>query len=87
MAAGRPLVLAARGEAAALVAATGAGLVVEPEDPHALAAAFRTLAADPARRTELGARGREAAAGFTRAAAVERWAALLADVVAQRARR
>ena len=34
------------------------GLVVPPEDPAAMAQALRTLAADPARRTELGANGR-----------------------------
>lgn len=87
MAAGRPVVLGARGEAAALVRTTGAGLVVEPEDPVALADAFRVLSGDPARRTALATSARAAAAGFTRAATVKRWAALLEDVAAQRARR
>ena len=87
LAAGRPLVLAARGEAAALVRETGAGVVVEPEDPDGLADAFRELAADPARRGRMAARARTAAAGFDRSAAVARWAALLEALVAQRARR
>ena len=34
------------------------GLVVPPEDPAAMAQALRALAADPARRAELGANGR-----------------------------
>ncbi len=34
------------------------GLVVPPDDPAAMAAALRALAADPARRAELGANGR-----------------------------
>lgn len=34
------------------------GLVVPPEDPTAMAQALRALAADPARRAELGANGR-----------------------------
>lgn len=34
------------------------GLVVPPEDPAAMAEALRALAADPARRAELGANGR-----------------------------
>src|SRR6476659_3085929 len=54
MAAARPVVLAARGEAARLVTAEGCGLVVPPENPEALAAALATLAVDPARRAALG---------------------------------
>ena len=87
MAAGRPVVLSARGESAALVERSGAGLVVPPEDPRALADALRSLAADPELRARLGAAGREAVrAGYDRAASVRAWAALLERVVAQRAR-
>lgn len=78
MAAGRPLVLAARGEAAALVEASGAGLVVQPEDPRALAEALRALAADPERRARLGAAGRRAVErDFGRDAWLRRWHDLL----------
>ncbi|HET8862107.1 MAG TPA: glycosyltransferase family 4 protein, partial [Solirubrobacterales bacterium] len=51
MAAGRPVVLAGRGEAARLVEREECGVVVPPEDPRALAAALAALAADPGRRT------------------------------------
>ena len=79
MAAGRPLVLAARGEAARLVEAEGCGLVVPPEDPRALAEALASLAADPARRTAMGAAGRRTAErDFGREAWLERWQHLLA---------
>jgi glycosyltransferase involved in cell wall biosynthesis len=77
LAAGRPVVVSARGEAAALVERTQTGIVVAPEDPSALAAAFRTLAADPELRRGAGERARTAATAFDRAGAVERWAELL----------
>jgi glycosyltransferase involved in cell wall biosynthesis len=78
MAAGRPVVLAARGEAARLIESAGAGLVVEPENPQALAEALRALAADPARRARLGAAGREAVEReFGREAWLDRWQDLL----------
>ncbi|MGH2947774.1 MAG: glycosyltransferase, partial [Solirubrobacteraceae bacterium] len=81
MAAGRAVVLSAGGEAAELVRRTGVGVVVPPEDAAALAAAFRSLAADPAGTAEIGARGRRAAAEeFDRAGSADRWTALLARV-------
>ena len=83
MAAGRPAILAARGEAAALVSRTGSGLVVAPEDPLALAQAFRELRAAPAQAREMGRRGAAAARSFDRAAAVEQWIELLAELVGQ----
>lgn len=58
MAAGRPVLYAGAGEGAALVKDAGAGIVVEPEDPAALVAAARALAADPARAAEMGRNGR-----------------------------
>jgi glycosyltransferase involved in cell wall biosynthesis len=80
MAAGRPVLLAARGEAARLVEAESCGLVVPPEDPRALAAALTALAADPARRAEMGAAGRRAAErDFGREAWLHRWHDLLAS--------
>jgi len=44
MAAGRPVVLSAAGESARFVEDSGAGVVAAPEDPAALAEAFRSLA-------------------------------------------
>jgi glycosyltransferase involved in cell wall biosynthesis len=56
MAAGRPIVMAARGEAPALLEEAGGGVVVPPEDPEALAVAWRRLVLDPALRQTLGGR-------------------------------
>lgn len=79
MAAGRPLVLAARGEAARLVEDERCGVVVPPEDPRALAEALTALAADPDRRAAMGAAGRRTAErDFSREAWLNRWQALLA---------
>lgn len=81
MAAGRPVVLAARGEAARLVETERCGVVVPPEDPRALAEALTTLAADPPRRAAMGAAGRAAAErSFGREAWLDRWRDLLAAV-------
>jgi glycosyltransferase involved in cell wall biosynthesis len=78
MAAGRPVVLAARGEAARLIEREGCGLVVPPEDPRALAEAFAALAAEPGRRREMGIAGRRAVErDFSREAWLRRWAELL----------
>jgi len=41
---------------------SGAGLVVDPEDPHAIAAAVDRLAADPEGRRDMGERARRAVA-------------------------
>ena len=61
MGAGRPLVLVAEGEPAAIVRRTGAGLSVAPGDVDGLAAALRRLAESPGERREMGARGRRVA--------------------------
>jgi glycosyltransferase involved in cell wall biosynthesis len=58
MAAGLPVVGTRVGGIPELVADGETGLVVEPEDPGALAAALETLASSPERRLELGRRGR-----------------------------
>jgi glycosyltransferase involved in cell wall biosynthesis len=57
--AGRPVLAAVSptSETAREVAASGAGLLVRPDDPAALLAAVRGLAADPARRERLGGAG------------------------------
>lgn len=83
MAAGRPVVLAARGEAARLVESERCGVVVPPEDPRALAEALTALAADPTRRAALGAAGRRTAEReFGREAWLERWSKLLTEAAA-----
>jgi glycosyltransferase involved in cell wall biosynthesis len=77
MAAGRPAIVAARGEAAELVRTGGAGVAVAPEDPHALADAFRLLRAYPGRARAMGECGRLRARDFDRSAAIDQWEELL----------
>jgi glycosyltransferase involved in cell wall biosynthesis len=81
MAAGRGLVLAARGEAASLVESSGAGIVVPPEDPAALADALQRIASDPRIASEMGRAGRALAEQrFGREQSVDRWLELLESV-------
>lgn len=85
MAAGRPLLLSAAGEAAEFVSDAGAGVVVPPEDVDALAHAMVGLAAMPeAELRAIGARGVAHAAGFARPAMIAAWSELLSDVVSDR---
>ena len=57
LAAGKPVVAALAGEAAQIMREAGA-CVVPPGDDAAMAQAIRALAADPARRAEMGRQGR-----------------------------
>jgi glycosyltransferase involved in cell wall biosynthesis len=59
LARGVPVVLPRHGAFPELLAATGGGLLVEPEDTGAIASALRELVDDRARREALGRRGRE----------------------------
>ena len=61
LATGRPIVLVATGAAARIVTEAEAGVVVPHDNPGALAAAVRRLAADPALRRRFGDNGRRAA--------------------------
>jgi glycosyltransferase involved in cell wall biosynthesis len=63
LALGRPLVATRVGGFAEVVEQQGAGLVVPPEDPAALAEALIELLRDPARRTAMAAASRAAADG------------------------
>lgn len=58
MALGKPVVLSDLPALSELVGTDGAGLLVPPGDPAALAGALAELAADPARRAEMGEAGR-----------------------------
>ena len=81
MSAGRPVVLSAAGEAAALVEEASCGVVVPPERPAELAAALRELAGNPSHAEGLGAAGRRAAEEqYSREIAIDRWYALLKEV-------
>ena len=82
--AGRPVVasVAAGSGTAREVERSGAGVVVAPEDPEALLAAVRSLAADPERCAELGARGREyVERRLSRRAGLERVTGLLREAL------
>jgi len=57
LACGCPVVAAVRGDAAAVVEASGGGLVVEPENGAAIAGAVRALRDDPALAARLAAAG------------------------------
>jgi glycosyltransferase involved in cell wall biosynthesis len=56
---GVPVVQPRHGAFPEVLEATGGGLLVEPGDTVGLAAAFRSLMDEPARREELGRKGRE----------------------------
>lgn len=59
MACARPVLMAYEGEAAELVQAAQAGLVVEPENPEALVEAILRLKNDPAACRQMGLNGRQ----------------------------
>jgi colanic acid biosynthesis glycosyl transferase WcaI len=84
MAAGRPVIVAARGEAVELVRDSAAGLAAPPEDPYALADAFRRLHAHPQEAVAMGKRGRLLVARFDRATAVGLWEQLLSELAIPR---
>src|SRR2546428_3605568 len=58
MAAGKPVLLSAAGEAARILERARAGVAVAPEDPRALVEAARALRDDPAAAAVMGERGR-----------------------------
>lgn len=64
MAAGRPLVASNIPGYRGVMADGREGLLVEPEDPEALASALVALLRDPERRAHMGAQGQETAQGF-----------------------
>ncbi|WP_338677992.1 glycosyltransferase [Streptomyces sp. SCSIO 30461] len=83
-ASGRPVVasVAAEGGTAREVLRSGAGLLVEPEDPDQLLSAVRKLADDPGMADELGAAGpRHVAAHLSREAGLARIDALIDEAM------
>lgn len=78
MACERPIVASLRGEAAQILAASGAAIVVAPEDSAAIAAALRQLKADPEGAEAMGRRGRAfAVREYSRAALARRYLEIL----------
>jgi glycosyltransferase involved in cell wall biosynthesis len=82
MAVGRPVILAATGEAAAVVSEARCGVVVPPEDGDALASVVRRLARDRERARALGESARAAAAPYARSRQIVRLEEVLADAAA-----
>jgi glycosyltransferase involved in cell wall biosynthesis len=82
MAAARPLVLAARGEAVRLLEQAGGGVSVAPGDAQALAEVLRRMNLDPGLRTALGQAGRRyVEANFGAQRAADDWIRNLTDAV------
>jgi glycosyltransferase involved in cell wall biosynthesis len=77
---GRPVIVAAAGEAPRIAAEAGAGLTIAPGDPDALAAAVRSLRDDPQLAERIAGAGRELARRYLREAQVGRLERVLADV-------
>jgi glycosyltransferase involved in cell wall biosynthesis len=59
MASGVPIVQPRRGAATEIVERTGGGILVDPDDPEALAEGLLELVRNPEKRRALGARGRD----------------------------
>ena len=77
-ASGVPVIYSGVGEGAALVRDADAGIVVEPENPAAMAQAMRTLAQDTALRRRMSVHARSLAVDrFAWSLIVERWLASL----------
>jgi glycosyltransferase involved in cell wall biosynthesis len=81
MAAGRPVILAARGEPARILDEAGGGIAIDPEEPDALVAAVRWLVDHPTETQEMGNRGRAFARKWLRINQVERLEQVLLDTV------
>src|ERR1700690_2986192 len=79
LAAGRPILVVAPLEcdAARIVRESGCGIVADPDDPAAVAAAIRELRAQPARLAEMARRARETAAKYARVDELERFVAII----------
>ena len=81
MAGGKPIVLAAEGEAARLLDAAGAGVVVPPEDYQSLASAIYVMVEDRARASQMGLNGRRfVVANFQWSSLVRNWIAQLSKI-------
>ena len=80
---GRPVIVAAAGEAHRLASAQGIALTVAPGDAGSLAAAVRRLREDENLRDELGAAGRRFAEQHLREHQADRLAAILASVLSR----
>lgn len=77
-----PIILGVRGESARLLAESGGGLCIEPENAQELAAAVRTLADDRVQARAMGCRGRSyAEQHFSRSVLAGRMESVLVGLV------
>jgi colanic acid biosynthesis glycosyl transferase WcaI len=83
---GRPVVVAAPGEAHRLAVEQGAGIAVPPGDPESLAATIRKLASDDGLSAKVAEQGLAFAAEHLRERQVPRLEQVLTDVVSARGR-
>lgn len=84
MAMGLPVIHGVRGESARIVETDGVGVVIEPENPRALADAVLSLAAAPERRAAMAERGLRAARGYDRTSLAAHMLTILQALVADR---
>jgi len=86
LAAGRPVIMGVRGDAAELVRQAGAGLVCEPENPQALAEAVtRLYRMSPSNRAKMGLSGKAFYdKHLAMAIGVDKFAAIFTEVGSQR---
>jgi len=82
LAAGRPVLALAdpRSDVARIVAESGCGLAVDPDDPVRAAAAILELRRDPARLAEMGRRARETAQRYARVNELQRFVRIVEEV-------
>ncbi|HKT89070.1 MAG TPA: glycosyltransferase family 4 protein, partial [Candidatus Sulfotelmatobacter sp.] len=81
MACARPVILGVEGQALEIVEDAGAGLVIEPENPGALATAIDQLIANPALGPSFGQKGREyVVKNFSRARTAEKYIGVLTGI-------
>ncbi len=85
LAMGRPIIGSLRGEAAEILKRSGAALIVEPEDSHALADAVLDLYRRPAEaRREMGRRGHEfVVSHYSRQTLATRYLDLMNEAIAE----
>lgn len=85
LAAGRPVlaVATAKTDVARIVSESGCGLVADPDDPDAVAAAVRELRSAPVRLAEMGRRARLAAEKYARVKELQRFVGIIEESVGE----
>jgi glycosyltransferase involved in cell wall biosynthesis len=86
LAAGRPILVVASEEtdAARIVRENACGLVADPDNPAAVAAAIRVLRSDPARLRAMGERAREASKKYARVAELDKYIGVIEQAACPR---